>query len=406
MKTSAYPMSTWGILTTLVGLAAGRALVGNQENAAPAPAAHPRASPTYVGPSCSVTALPIVNPGFQTGSLSPWGVYNPNETEVLTNFSVVQEPVFETPPAWRLRVAQYEQESTYSQPRLQQADLPICPCWQYSVSFEYLVERGYPQSELTVGPTGNQELAAAQVQFDEPTMGWLQASALCNVTFVSSVNMDIGLSTNYQPPAGGTDGPIVLVDNVSMTPVQSLIAPGCPHEPAPLANANFASGALAPWVLNTTSGLAQAEVVATDPGEGQPYALRIGWNQTTVGPTILHPVKEVCMGYVYIYELAFNVVKPLVPASKYDQSAYYFLMDGCQGVGPKGGNIGQGYGNLPIEQPGPVSLKYLCRHTSNGAAQFKMYFALYYYESGLVDVVVDILSLSVRLATTDFDLGV
>jgi hypothetical protein len=369
------------------------------------------ASPTTCGfcgpPPCTARPMAIQNAGFQSGQLAPWTV-DYGDHESLTNFSVVQV----APPNRALRVDSYVHHFEYDgQPFLEQHNLTLCPTNQYNMTFDYQVLKSYPGSYINADVLLRAEserepgfgVGGASVPSNVTTRGWQHAHGLVNNYYLQDVFVAINVEVDGQAPRN-MDGPVVLVDNVAVRPIKSLIDPQCPRAPGPLTNNHFQAGNLAPWkVLSIEPELSSFSVVSDSSSDGQPHALRVQYisNSSGIEVNLHYPFNATCLGYVYVFELAYNVITPML-APVYDD-AYFYLsyMPGCGAVNATKAQTGTTEGNLPFNVTGPGTIKTMCRMRHNDLAVYKMSLDISYPGS---NATVDFLGLNVRFATaTDFE---
>jgi hypothetical protein len=285
-------------------------------------------------------------------------------------------------------------------------NLSLCPTNEYRISFNYQVLKPFPTSYIQVGviyPDAQSHddyasLGQVEALANATTNGWQHASGLFNDTAAPrDVIVDITLGIEQSPPQN-TPGPVILVDNVAVEPVKSLIAPGCPHAPAPLTNNRFQSGQLAPWeIVFDDPSSTNYSVVAGSHGDAQTHALRLQYlqNATGVQVTLAYPVGSVCLGFVYVFEFEYNVIQPMPPPSADGQNSYNIIMPRCQGVNATKQFT---FPNVPLlfSVTGRGSITNMCRMRHNDAALYKIYLETNYPGTGAV---VDILGVTARLAT-------
>jgi hypothetical protein len=382
------------------------ALFGTSTHAAVLVAEEVRsASPTYISlPPCSATALPIANPGFDSGKLGPWKLIYPRPLSPrLTNYTVVPRPHISG--GYALRIDEYP--AAYKpQPYINQGNFAVCPGYQYRVAGDYQVVQAIPGALLLLGPSAHYEADLAEsclgeVYLNETSTSWLNTSILCDFLTNTEVPFAVRIFGYVKP--GKPYGPSVLVDNLSMVPVKSLVAPTCPEEPGKIANGHFQTGELAPWQVTTGPGELTYAIVPSNTGFNSSYALRFTYNASATedGPQITHNFGPVCYGYVYVFEVEYNVITPVkvVPNPKYPNQ-WQRYMDFCVPFNVSGHQYGPKKGPLQWDRAGRGTIKTLCRILDYGTKLFDLQFST--YDSG--PAVVDILGFNVRLATTD-DLG-
>jgi hypothetical protein len=392
------------ITTLLTRAASVVAALGDSVAVAPR-AASPSPRPcAYCGPPpCDMKPIPFGNPGLQSGRLAPW-VVDYDDAEPLTNFSVVHYPQREE--QYAVRIDTYINRYSEFQPKLWQVGpFGLCRTYRYRISFAYKVLKSFPETFLFVGPqnadprspTGQENLHGIEVPTNV-TGNWQQASGSCGVHFAESMAFQVNtfFERSANPPR---PGPSVLVDNITMVPVASLVNASCPFEPAPLANSHFQTGALAPWTAIDAGPSVTYAIVNATADDGQPYALRITVsNSSDVEPQLEHGITSVCLGWVYVFELQYNVVTALATNPDGDYNTYTLYMVGCFGVNRTTG-VDNGFDTGParFNTTGPGTIKMMCRFRHNGPALFRFVFFWYYPGYGIVDI----LGLSARLATAD-----
>jgi hypothetical protein len=393
------------IYATALLLVIATVLVAHNNAAVVVPEEVRSASPTYISlPPCSATALPIVNPGFDSGELSPWELIYPRPLSPrLTNYTVVPRP--QLPDNYALRIDEYP-AGYKPQPYINQGNFVICRGWQYRVAGDYKVLQAIPGASVLLGPSAHfqSDLAATcldQVSLNETGTTWLNTSVLCDFLTDTEVPFAVRIFGSVKP--GSAEGPSVLVDNLSMVPVKSLVAPSCPREPDKLVNGHFQTGELAPWQVTIFQEDLTYAIVPSNTGFNSSYALRFTYNASATedGPHITHNFGPVCYGYVYLFEVEYNVITPVQVASNPPYpNQWQRYMDFCVPFNVSGQQYGPKKGPLMWGQAGRGTIKTLCRVLNYGSQVFDLQFST--YNTG--PAVVDILGLNVRLATTA-DLG-
>ena len=376
------------------------AAFGHAAAVVPQPVA--RSEPSYVRlPNCSPTPLALQNAGFQSGHLAPWVLVPTQQGKypLPTNFTVETLPGTLSDDV--LRIDAYVTTYRYDQPYLNQSGLTLCNGYQYQIDFDYQVVRAYPTAYILVGGSTLDEQERGLAFTNVPasaTTGWQHHTSFNNITSLTYLDFIVGLLSTQLPPQNGS-GASVRMDNFSMVPVQSLSAPGCPYEPPPLGNSHFQTGQLTPWKLKVSSGTATAAVVAGSHGDNQSYALRFSFQGPTYasGLQFAHPVQTVCLDYVYVFELVYNVITPAPPLSGNANDSWVLEMRGCEGVNAQLEYISDpsGPGNFSIV--GPKQVKAMCQMNHNGAASATFVFS----SPSFGNAVVDVLSIKARLATSD-----
>jgi hypothetical protein len=246
----------------------------------------------------------VPNGGFESGSIAPW-VVDLSPLPDLSNVTIVS-------PGSTSNYA-VQLSSGYSA-NIAQSDIRVCPATNYSISFDYNVIAADSSCAINVQASHTK---FHTMSFNVPSAAgdWSTGAFYYPVNTAHSFTLAVEVGCDLRDTSA-----TVLFDNFAIKPLGSLDPPGCPRT-LDITNGGFDSGALAPWVVESSS-TGPTSYALVSPGYQSAYALQLTYPTTINGDwEITQPFHGLCVDYNYTVSFAVNWVDYTSP--------YHGPSDGC-----------------------------------------------------------------------------